>query len=669
MDVSRQSEQPPLPIPVLSLLKRLPLLLWTTDRDLRVTLAEGGLLASAEGQAVPAVGGALASLFANSEPAGMAVDASHRALAGERVSYAGSWRDRAVEVWVEPVHDAAGSITGTVGVALDVTAYRRAEQALVHRTERLLAHQKVLVELARMDEPEFPRAMRRILETDAETLGVERVGLWLFNADCSELTCQGTYLRSTRRIESGITLRWRDYPAYFRAISEARVLAAEDAIEDPRTREFTESYLRPLGITSMMDVPIWSGGRIVGIVCHEHVGPPRRWSVEDQEFGGSIADLVSVALEYSQRHEAQQALRANEARMEQILRQVPGVLWTTDRELRLTSVQGRSLDALGLQDARLVGRSVFDWVPGGAGALDARPYHDAVAGKASELEVVFDGRTFQLRVEPLFDPAGAITGIIGIAYDITERKEAEARVQHFARELEARVAERTAELAAANRELEAFTYSVSHDLRAPLRALDGFSDALLEGYAERLDATGRDYVLRIRAASQRMTQLIDALLALSRVGRAEIQRRPVDLSALARAIADELQRAQPERAAEFVIAEGLQAEGDPRLLRVLLENLLGNAWKFTRDVPRARIEFGAAERDGRRAFSVRDNGAGFDMARADRLFQPFQRLHAAAEFEGTGIGLATVQRIVQRHGGEVWAEGRGGEGAVVWFTL
>jgi light-regulated signal transduction histidine kinase (bacteriophytochrome) len=224
------------------------------------------------------------------------------------------------------------------------------------------------------------------------------------------------------------------------------------------------------------------------------------------------------------------------------------------------------------------------------------------------------------------------------------------------------------ELEGANRELEAFSYSVSHDLRAPLRSIEGFSQILLEDHARGLDEEARGYLGRVRAASRRMSTLIDDLLDLSRVSRGPLRREVIDLSAIAREVAAELRKSRPEREVEFVMAGGLTATGDPRLLRIALENLLGNAFKFTEKRPRAVVEFGATG-DGRVAYYVRDNGVGFDMAYADKLFGAFQRLHPPEHFEGTGIGLATVQRIVHRHGGRVWAEGDVGEGATFYFTL
>ena len=269
----------------------------------------------------------------------------------------------------------------------------------------------------------------------------------------------------------------------------------------------------------------------------------------------------------------------------------------------------------------------------------------------------------------LRDGSGSLKGFSKVTRDITERRRAEEEIRKLNRELEARVVERTAQLETSNRELEAFAYSVSHDLRSPLRSIEGFSLALLEDYNSKLDETGRGYLSRVRNATMRMGQLIDDLLKLSRVTRSEMTREQVDLSAIVRGIADALGRQHPERPAEFIIADGLTTDGDARLLTVMLENLLTNAWKFSEKTPRSVIEFGAARVDGAERFYVKDNGVGFDMAFADKLFNPFQRLHKESEFTGTGIGLATVKRIVTRHGGQVWIESEKDKGTTVYFTL
>ena len=264
---------------------------------------------------------------------------------------------------------------------------------------------------------------------------------------------------------------------------------------------------------------------------------------------------------------------------------------------------------------------------------------------------------------------GQVVRMRGSIQDITEHNRVSEEVQRLNAELERKVAERTSELEIANKELEAFSYSVSHDLRAPLRTIDGFSQAILEDCAEQLSEEGRGYLNRVRAATQHMGHLIDDLLKLAKVTRAEINREFIDMSSLANSVYDNLKAGSPERNVDWILQPALIANGDMRLIRIVLENLLGNAWKFTGQNSHARIEFGMRERDGKTIYFVCDNGVGFDMTYAGKLFGAFQRLHNVSEFPGTGIGLATVQRIIHRHGGHIWAESEPGNGACFYFAF
>jgi len=340
------------------------------------------------------------------------------------------------------------------------------------------------------------------------------------------------------------------------------------------------------------------------------------------------------------------------------------------RTLRLSAAIGASVMAISLLTAYLL-----------AALLQGR-ISQPILALAEAAAAVSTRQDYSVRAPKLGeDELGTLTDAFNQMLGRIEDQNRELR--RYATELEQRVTDRTheleernealrrnaAELVAANTELDAFAYSVSHDLRAPLRSIDGFSQVLLEDYSAQLDEAGRDSLQRVRAASQRMATLIDDLLKLARFARSEMRTEAVDLSKIAQDIAADLQRSTPERQVEFAIAPGLEARGDVRLLRVALENLLRNSWKYTAKQPRPRIEFGSVQENGERVFRVRDNGAGFDMQYADKLFGVFQRLHSAADFEGTGVGLATVRRIITRHGGRIWAEGVVDQGATFYFTL
>jgi len=424
---------------------------------------------------------------------------------------------------------------------------------------------------------------------------------------------------------------------------------------------FEERYWSPL------NTPVLRDGKIECIIHRvEDVTEFVRVRQQGSEHR-ALADQLKTradAMEAEVFARAQQIQEANQKLREQ--REILTRFFTLSLDfLCIASVDGYfklinpAFDALGYTNEELTTTPFLDFV-----------HPDDKAKTLAEMDKLSKGQT-TLRFENRYlckdgsfrwlcwsvTPDG--TGLLyAAARDVTEAKQSEESV---------RKAKEAADIA--NQELEAFSYSVAHDLRAPLRAINGFAQALLEDYAPAFDATGADYLTRITSASQRMGSLIDALLDLSRVTRTDLRREAVNLSRLAEPIARQLRAGEPDRQVDFVCAEALEVEGDPPLLSVLLENLLGNAWKFTGRTPTAKVELGVMGGDDGPVFYVRDNGAGFDASYCHKLFAPFQRLHSSKEFGGTGVGLATVQRIVRRHEGRVWADARVGEGATFYFTL
>ena len=393
-----------------------------------------------------------------------------------------------------------------------------------------------------------------------------------------------------------------------------------------------------------------------------------------RDVSGQSRWMIALVEDITERRNAEQALRRSETRMRRFYdAELVGIIYW-DLEGNILDANDKFLDMIGYSREDLqAGR--IDWI-----GMTPTEYHERDMKAIEELRQTGTHRSFEkeyIRKDGSRIPVSLGGALIdpdrgegvGFVLDITERMKAEAELKKFTQTLEQRVQERTAALEAANRELEAFSYSVSHDLRAPLRSIDGFSKVLLERYGEGFDATGKDYLTRVRGAALRMGKLIDDMLSLSRAGRREMESKPVDLSALASGVADGLHQREPERRVHVSIEPGLTAIGDEGMLRIVLENLIGNAWKFTSKKEDARIEFGSAEANGGKAYFVRDNGAGFDMRHAEKLFSPFQRLHSESEFPGTGIGLAIVQRVILRHDGRVWAESEEGHGATFWFTL
>jgi PAS domain S-box-containing protein len=430
----------------------------------------------------------------------------------------------------------------------------------------------------------------------------------------------------------------------------------------------------PMPLEEMMEV-LLSEGHWTGELVHttrdgKELIVSARWALE-RDYAGRPSGILEIVRDITQKRTAER----EQARLAALVESSYDAVISKSPDGIIQTWNPGAERLYGYSREEVVGKSINIIVPadradeellilGRVRAGERTPAFDTVRIRKDGTPV-----DVSLTVFPIRDSSQRVIGASHVARDITMRKRFESEIRALNESLERRVEARTHELAEANQELESFSYSVSHDLRAPVRAIDGFSRLVLEESGSKLDEKAKERLQRIRAATLRMGQLIDALLDLSRLSRTELRQERVGLSTLAVHICNELERTAPGRKATFRIEPGLTAYGDPRLIRALIENLIGNAFKFTAGADHAVIEFGETDEGGQRAFYVRDNGVGFDMQYAGQLFAPFQRLHGREEFEGTGIGLATAHRIVTRHGGRIWADAAPGKGATFYFTL
>jgi PAS domain S-box-containing protein len=459
-----------------------------------------------------------------------------------------------------------------------------------------------------------------------------------------------------------------------RSSSELVGTAVLDLIPGPRRVEFTR----------LLDIGASGSARgEMQLVRLDGTSVPVLLSVSGFDFDGMLlrclvlTDLSAQRAAEAQTAEAHQALRVSEERLRALVDNAPIGIEELTLRGELVQVNPRFCEITGYTADELRSLRIQDFTHPGDLDADLANLQRLGSGEIDSYsmekrDVRKDGGVVWVEANraAVHDPDGNLILVVGAVRDITAQRDAEAEVRRLNADLEARVERRTADLGLANKNLEAFSYSVSHDLRAPLRALSGYSEALLEDYSDHLDETGRGYAERIQAASERMATLIDDLLQLARVSRSQMHIRPVDLSAEVAGVVREFQSADPGRRIRVSIQDGVRATADRGLIRTVVQNLVENAWKFTTRQEDPAIEFGSMPADDAEiGCFVRDNGAGFDPAHAAKLFEPFERLHTDTQFAGTGIGLASVQRIIERHGGRIWAESEVGIGATFYFTL
>gem|GEM_PF-1195648 len=594
---------------------------------------------------------------------------------GMRESFEMSLGERWFQETADPLFGEAEELVGAVHVVRDVTERREAEEALADKTRRLASINTLAIDLASL--PSEADLGELLATTLRDTTGAIASALSLYDDSRHMLVSDAVVLAPGIKARIARPLLKRLKGTAVTVTEEMRrqmlreVVDPESASIDTKTsgvpRAVGAVIPRLLGTDRFIALSYVAEGKLYGAsliaLTKEAPEPPK-------EFLESFSHMAAVAL---RRRKAEQDLNRAGAYNRSLIEASVDPFVTIGPDGAITDVNEATVTVTGRSRAELIGTDFADCFtdPARARAGYEQVFREGAArdlplrirhrdGHATE--VLYNASTYR-------DPEGQVAGVFAAARDIGELRRAEREIRHLNDRLERRVAERTRELAAASRELQEFVYSVSHDLRTPLRAIDGFSRSILDDYADVFDERALDDLQRVRAAAQRMGQLIDALLSLARLGHGSTTVSEVDISAAARRAGDELARDDPDRVVELTIQDGLMAETDKALVEIVLECLLGNAWKFSRARSVAHIAFGAETLEGRLVFTVRDDGCGFDPAYADKLFRPFERLHAAEDYPGPGIGLATVARILDRMGGDYWAEGRPGEGATFFFTL
>ncbi|MEH2453291.1 PAS domain S-box protein [Nostoc sp.] len=578
-----------------------------------------------------------------------------------------------------------------VVLARDITEHKQAQEALQIKENGRRKQSQTLVELARsktFQQGNLNAVLREITETTARTLLVERVGVWLYNQERSKIECIDLYDVSTKEHSFGNSLSQKNYPAYFQALEEERTIAANDARNDTRTKELSESYLSVLGITSLLDAPIWLEGRLVGVVCHEHIGESRQWTLEEETFAGSIADFVTLAIEASERNVVQEALRQSEAQFRAIFERSSIGIGLIDMKAEIVDTNPALCEILGYSREELSGKHFIDYISTQRG--DLKLYKQLVSGirtnsgktsrfgfQHSELqEQLVDRHRIEMErrclhqdgslvwthisVSVIPDSNGEPEFFLAMIEDITERKQIELKL---------RASQEAAE--AASRAKSEFLATMSHELRTPLNAIMGLSQLLQQEIVGSLNEKQNEYVSCIYSSGEHLLELINDILDLSKVeaGKEELLLSPLPVSDLCNYAIWTVRDRALEKGLQLTHEIDLEADiliADERRIKQMLLNLLTNAIKFT---PDGQVSLVVKKVPQGMTFTISDTGIGIDSNQFQFLFEPFKQLDSQLnrQYEGTGLGLALTRKLARLHGGDVSVTSILGEGSQ--FTL
>lgn len=597
---------------------------WSVDTDLRFTSSMGGGLKAldlVENQLVKQDLD-LYRFFQTESNDYLPIQAHKKALNGEAVTYETVWQDRHFQSQVTPQHDNEGNIIGCIGMAVDIT-------------DRITAQKKLLESEVR--------------QKKAQRVG--RVGTWDWDPGSGELIWSDEIYRILGYKPNEVI------PSYDLFIEHVHPQdrdllrqAVEKALNDKQSYNFDCRVITRDGVEKNANAQ--------GEVRFDDDGRPI-------QMLGTFQDIT-------ERKQSEQLLRESEATARALLNMPSILTLLLDQEGIILDSNVPMAKRFGMNRSKFIGKCLWDLLPPEVLKIRKRYIERTfVTGKLERWEDFRAGAWFETCANPVFDEQGTIGKVAIVAYEVTERKQAEEELKKYQDQLEALVAIRTADLQSSNEALESYSYSIAHDLRSPLRTITSYSQILKQDIGRELTGENLDNLQRIINAGLRMSQLIDEILELSRLSRCELHMGNVDLSDISSDIVKRLQAHDPGRKVDWQIQNNLKVKGDQQLLHIAMQNLIENAWKYTSKSDAPVIEIGMHQTDvgNKITYYIKDNGVGFDMDYTDKLYQPFSRLHSAADFEGTGIGLATVQRIINRHGGKVWAEAAVGKGATFYFSL